>query len=96
MKLSTRFSVWWFNNVSFPLWQCFGSIKSKREIRDALTKRRKEGGCSMWRNYLKDRPEAASRKGTGKYLMQVDLLKYCEIEASSMFDRTMGKIGFEA
>ena len=38
--------------------------------------------------------EAASRKGTGKYLMQVDLLKYCEIEASSMFDRKMGKIGF--
>lgn len=40
--------------------------------------------------------EAASRKGQGKILRQTDLFKYCEIEAHSMFDRKMAKIGFEA
>ena len=29
------------------------------EIKKSLRKRREKGGCSSWRNYLKDHPEAA-------------------------------------
>jgi len=38
--------------------------------------------------------EAASRNGKYRTLRQTDLFKYCEIEASSMFDRKMARIGF--
>ena len=37
----------------------FGSKESHDEIKESLRKRREEGGCSSWRNYLKDHPEAA-------------------------------------
>jgi len=33
--------------------------EEKAEIKESLRKRRKSGGCSMWRNYLKEHPEAA-------------------------------------
>tara|TARA_B100000315_G_scaffold246734_1_gene274425 strand:- start:318 stop:557 length:240 start_codon:yes stop_codon:yes gene_type:complete len=59
MDWKTRIEYWWWNYVHFPLRHRFGSKKSKEETRKALHKRRKEGGCSSWRNYLKDHPEAA-------------------------------------
>ena len=40
--------------------------------------------------------EAASRKGKNKILKLEDLMKYCEIEAASMFGSSNMKIGFEA
>ncbi len=40
--------------------------------------------------------EAASRKGQSKILMQIDLIKYCEIESASMFDGKYQTIGFQA
>ena len=59
MDWKNRIEYWWWNYVHFPLRHRFGSKKSKEETRKALHKRRKEGGCSAWRNYLKDHPEAA-------------------------------------
>ncbi len=38
---------------------------------------------------------AAGRTGKLKKLTQADLIKYCEIEAASMFDRSKGCIGFK-
>lgn len=40
--------------------------------------------------------EAASRKGKNKILKLDDLMKYCEIEATSMFGAGAARIGFEA
>jgi len=40
--------------------------------------------------------EAVNRKGSDRILKQTDLIKYCEIEAVSMFDNPYQKIGFEA
>ena len=59
MDWKTRIEYWWWNYVHFPLWHRFGSKESHDEIKESLRKRRKEGGCSAWRNYLKDHPEAA-------------------------------------
>ena len=59
MDWKTRIGLWWYANVHFPLWHRFGSKESKREIKEALKKRREEGGCSSWRNYLAKHPEAA-------------------------------------
>jgi SpoVK/Ycf46/Vps4 family AAA+-type ATPase len=39
--------------------------------------------------------EAAARKGKSKILKLDDLMKYCEIEAASMFGSSNMKIGFE-
>ena len=39
--------------------------------------------------------EAAGRNGKRRKLTQNDLIKYCEIEAVSMFDRSTGSIGFK-
>ena len=46
MDWKTRIGLWWYDNVHFPLWHRFGSKESKREIKEALKKRREEGGCS--------------------------------------------------
>ena len=43
--------MWWSG-----LWM---TKEEKVEIKESLRKRRESGGCSMWRNYLKDHPEAA-------------------------------------
>ena len=43
--------MWWDD-----LWM---SDKEKAEIKESLRKRREAGGCSMWRQYLKEHPEAA-------------------------------------
>mgnify|MGYP001158260154 FL=1 len=59
MDWKTKIGMWWFDYVHFPLWHRFGSKESKDEIKESLRKRREEGGCSSWRNYLKDHPEAA-------------------------------------
>ena len=59
MDLKTRIGLWWYDYVHFPLWHRLGSKESKREIKEALKKRREEGGCSSWRNYLAKHPEAA-------------------------------------
>ena len=40
--------------------------------------------------------EAVNRKGPDRILKQTDLIKYCEIEAVSMFDNPYQKIGFGA
>ena len=59
MHWKIRIGLWWYDYVNFPLWRRFGSKKSHLEIKESLRKRRESGGCSMWRNYLKDHPEAA-------------------------------------
>ena len=59
MVWKARIEYWWWNYVQFPLWHRFGSKESKRKIKESLRKRREEGGCSAWRNYLEDHPEAA-------------------------------------
>ena len=59
MDLKTRIGLWWYDYVHFPLWHRLGSRESKREIKEALKKRREEGGCSSWRNYLAKHLEAA-------------------------------------
>ena len=46
-----KIEMWWSD-----LWM---TKEEKAEIKESLRKRRKAGGCSMWRNYLKDHPEAA-------------------------------------
>ena len=56
MNWKTRIGLWWFDYVHFPLWHRFGSKKLHQEIKESLRKRREEGGCSMWRDYLKDHP----------------------------------------
>ena len=43
--------MWWDD-----LWM---SDKERAEIKESLKKRRESGGCSMWRAYLKEHPEAA-------------------------------------
>ena len=43
--------MWWDD-----LWM---SDKERAEIKESLRKRREAGGCSMWRQYLKEHPEAA-------------------------------------
>ena len=40
--------------------------------------------------------EAVNRKGPERILKQEDLIKYCKIEAVSMFDNPYQKIGFGA
>lgn len=60
MKFYFNISYWWFTNVYLPLWSRFGFKKSKAEIRNSLENRRKNGGCSSWRNYLLDNPECAT------------------------------------
>lgn len=40
--------------------------------------------------------EAAGRKGKSRKLTTNDLVKYCEIEAASMFGADTARIGFEA
>mgnify|MGYP000956412803 CR=1 FL=1 len=59
MDWKTIIGLWWYDYVHFPLWHRFGSKESKREIKEALKKRRKEGGCSAWRTYLAEHPEVA-------------------------------------
>ena len=43
--------MWWSD-----LWM---TKEEKAEIKESLRKRRESGGCSMWREYLKEHPEAA-------------------------------------
>jgi len=59
MDWKTKIEYWWWNYVHFPLWHRFGSKESHDEIKESLRKRREDGGCSSWRNYLKDHPEVA-------------------------------------
>ena len=59
MVWKARIEYWWWNYVQFPFWHMFGSKESHQEIKESLRKRREEGGCSMWRDYLKEHPEAA-------------------------------------
>ena len=46
-----KIEMWWFH-----LWM---TKEEKVEIKESLRKRREEGGCSAWQNYLKDHPESA-------------------------------------
>ena len=46
-----KIEMWWSG-----LWM---TKEEKVEIKESLRKRRESGGCSMWRNYLKDHPETA-------------------------------------
>jgi len=46
-----KLEMWWDD-----LWM---SDEEKAEIKESLRKRRESGGCSMWRTYLKEHPEAA-------------------------------------
>ena len=46
-----KIEMWWSD-----LWM---TKEEKAEIKESLINRRKTGGCSMWRDYLKDHPEAA-------------------------------------
>ena len=48
--------------MHFPLWHRFGSKKSHDVIKESLRKRREDGGCSSWRTYLKEHPEAAKHE----------------------------------
>ena len=59
MNWKIRLRLWWFDYIHFPIWHRFGSKDSHREVEESLRKRREEGGCSMWRDYLKDHPETA-------------------------------------
>ena len=59
MVWKARIEYWWWNYVQFPFWHRFGSKESHQEIKESLRKRREEGGCSMWRDYLKEHSEAA-------------------------------------
>ena len=70
MDWKTRIEYWWWNYVHFPLRHRFGSKESKQEIKESLRKRREEGGCSSWRNYLKDHPEAAKYDWEKEFVKQ--------------------------
>jgi len=59
MDWKTKIEYWWWNYVHFQLWHRFGSKESHDEIKESLRKRREDGGCSSWRNNLKDHPEVA-------------------------------------
>ncbi len=52
--------MWWDE-----LWM---SDEQKDEIREPLRKRRESGGCSMWRAYLKENPEAARHDWEKEYV----------------------------
>ena len=52
--------MWWDD-----IWM---SNKEKNEIKESLRKRRESGGCSMWREYLKDHPEAAEHNWEKKFI----------------------------
>ena len=52
--------MWWFN-----LWM---SNEDKDKIKESLRKRRESGGCSMWREYLKEHPEAANHNWEKEFL----------------------------
>ena len=71
MDWKTRIGLWWYDNVYFPLWHRFGSKESKREIKEALKKRREEGGCSSWRNYLAKHPEAAKYDWEKEFVKEI-------------------------
>ena len=46
-----KIEMWWSD-----LWM---TKEEKAEIKESLRKRREEGGCSSWRTYLAEHPEAA-------------------------------------
>ena len=46
-----KIEMWWSD-----LWM---TKEEKAEIKESLRKRRESGGCSSWRNNLKDHPEVA-------------------------------------
>jgi len=52
--------MWWSN-----LWL---SNEDKDKIKESLRKRRESGGCSMWREYLKEHPEAAKHNWEKEFL----------------------------
>ena len=52
--------MWWSN-----LWM---SNEDKAKIKESLRKRRKSGGCLMWREYLKEHPEAAKHNWEKEFL----------------------------
>ena len=74
MNWKIRLGLWWFDYIHFPIWHRFGSKESHREVEESLRKRREEGGCSMWRDYLKDHPE------TAKYDWEKEFIKEMENE----------------
>ena len=53
--------MWWSD-----LWM---TKEEKAEIKESLRKRRESGGCSSWRNNLKDHPEVA------KYAWEKEFVK---------------------
>jgi len=72
MNWITKIRLWWWDNISFPLWYRFGSKESHQEIEDALRKRRQDGGCSMWQNHLKNHPEDAKYDWEKEYVKTLD------------------------
>ena len=52
--------MWWDD-----LWM---SDEEKDAIGESLRKRRESGGCSMWRAYLKEHPEAARHDWEKEYV----------------------------
>ena len=44
------------------------SNEDKDKIKESLRKRRESGGCSMWREYLKEHPEAANHNWEKEFL----------------------------
>ena len=72
MDWRTILSLWWYDYVHFPLWHRFGSKESHDEIKESLRKRREEGGCSAWRSYLAEHPEAAKYDWEKEFIKSID------------------------
>ncbi len=72
MKLRDKIGLWWYDNIYFPLWYRFGSKASHDEVKRSLKKRRENGGCSMWRGYLKEHPESAKHDWEKEFVKEIN------------------------
>tara|TARA_B100001250_G_scaffold33704_1_gene27328 strand:- start:800 stop:1021 length:222 start_codon:yes stop_codon:yes gene_type:complete len=55
--------MWWDN--------LFMSEEEIAEVRESLRKRRESGGCSVWRAYLNEHPEAAMHDWEKEFVKKI-------------------------
>ena len=69
-KLKFNFNYYW---MEIEMWwnDLWMSDEDKAEIRESLRKRRKSGGCSMWRAYLKEHPDAARHDWEKEFVRKI-------------------------